>query len=128
MWIKQIPILSNSHLSRVFMQPLRHLGFDHNVLTTTTTEAPKMENLYQNLTKEDCERKVDQDPLPPMPKWFFYPENSECYHFAIWEHFQMVKWKPEWYRSLCDHTYKTHKLIKSRELKEVLKGTHCKSD
>lgn len=115
---------------RVFMQPLKHFGFNHGETTSTTstsTQTPDLNQIYKDLSPEECRERIDEDTLPPMEPWFFYPEKSECYHFAIWEHFQLVNWKPKWFQKICDETHEKHQMKKARELRKILKETHCNS-
>ena len=61
-----------------------------------------------------------------MPRWFYYPEKSECYKLSVMEHFGVINWKKEWYTPLCDVTHQNHMDEKQKKLRGIMKKTHCK--
>ena len=85
----------------------------------------------KNLSQRECKSKIDKDPLPEVEPWYFYPINTECYHFAIWEYMKMnmSKWsqKSQWFTAICNKIHKNYAIMRARNLRKTLKKTFCVS-
>lgn len=113
----------------MFLKPL--FGFFNDETTTSTTQPPPTtvitEDPYAGLTQKDCELKVETDPLPEMPLWFYYPSKSECWEFAVWETYNQVNWRRQWYKKVCDKIHDGFMAKKKKELIKSFKDSKCLS-
>ena len=110
--------------------------WDNEAITSTTPEVTSTEpstslkdeeDPYANLSKEECEKRVESEGFHDIEPWYFYPQGSECYDFAIWQHFKMVHWywRPEWFKSACDKIHGKFKQEKFKKILKKLKATFC---
>ena len=62
--------------SRVFMIPYKFLGFPGRDETTTEAPTTTTQNPLIGLSKEACERQIEEGYRPKVEPWYFYPQGS----------------------------------------------------
>ena len=110
--------------------------WDNETSTSTSPEVTSTEAIasvkheedpYANLSKEECEEKVELEGFLDIEPWYFYPQGSECYDLAIWQHFKMVRWSwmPEWFIPACDQIHGKFKQETFKKILKKLKAALC---